>query len=88
MKTKQASIWQTYILKCSDGTLYTGVTTDLKRRVAEHNNSILGAKYTSGRRPVVLVYAKKFSNRSKASKEEHRIKKLTREDKVVLMSEK
>ena len=47
-----------YILKCSDGTLYTGITVDLKRRVGEHNTSKLGAKYTRSRRPVKLVYSK------------------------------
>ena len=78
-------MWQVYILKCSDGTFYTGVTTDLKRRVAEHNSSALGAKYTSGRRPVKLVYAKKFKNRSSASSEEARIKNLTRLQKLELI---
>lgn len=74
-----------YILKCSDGSLYTGITTDLKRRVVEHNGSSLGAKYTSGRRPVVLVHSKKFKNRSNASKEEARIKSLSREEKLELI---
>lgn len=74
-------------MKCSDKTFYTGITTDLKRRVDEHNNLKLGAKYTSGRRPVELVYAKKFKNRSTASKEENRIKKLSREEKSELISQ-
>ena len=56
-----------YILKCADKTLYTGITTDLKRRIGEHNCSKLGAKYTTSRRPVKLVYYKKFKNRSVAS---------------------
>lgn len=74
-----------YILQCADSTFYTGITTDLKRRVAEHNgqgNS--GAKYTSGRRPVSLVYVKKFENRSLALREEARVKKLRRESKLEL----
>lgn len=71
-----------YILKCSDDTLYTGITTDLKRRLREHNNSKLGSKYTRARRPVSLIYAKKFADRSKASIEEARIKKLPRENKL------
>ena len=71
-----------YILKCSDGTLYTGITIDLDRRIKEHNSSEFGARYTSSRRPVKLVYSKKFSNRSIASKEEARIKKLTRTEKL------
>jgi len=74
-----------YILKCADKTFYTGITTDLKRRVAEHNSAKLGAKYTASRRPVKLVYCKKFKNRSSASKEEARIKKLKRVQKLELI---
>ena len=77
-----------YILKCKDGSLYTGITTDLARRVREHNGSKLGAKYTKARRPVKLFYSKKFKNRSVASKEEARIKKLKRTDKLSLVSHK
>ncbi|MBU4217183.1 GIY-YIG nuclease family protein [Candidatus Parcubacteria bacterium] len=75
-------MWQVYILKCADKTFYTGITTDLERRVGEHNSSDLGARYTSGRRPVRLVYAQNFANRSLASKEEIRIKNLSREEKI------
>ena len=71
-----------YILKCSDDTLYTGITTDVKRRVIEHNSSKLGAKYTQARRPVDLVYSKKYSTRSLASKEESRVKRLSRKEKL------
>jgi putative endonuclease len=74
-----------YILKCADKTLYTGITTDLKRRVFEHNNSKTGAKYTNARRPVKLIYSKKFKNRSLASKEEARIKNLSRLEKLVML---
>lgn len=74
-----------YIIKCADKTLYTGITTDLKRRVAEHNDSKLGAKYTSSRRPVRLVFSKKFKSRSTASKEEARIKKLKKAQKLELI---
>ena len=74
-----------YILKCADGTLYTGITTDLKRRVAEHNGSRLGAKYTSARRPVEMVYSRRFKNRSNASKAEARVKGLNREEKLSLI---
>ena len=74
-----------YILKCADKTLYTGITTDLNRRVDEHNNTKLGATYTSSRRPVKLVYSKKFKNRSIASKEEARVKKLKRNKKLELI---
>ena len=78
-------MYYTYILKCRDKTLYTGITTDLKRRLAEHNTSKIGAKYTSSRRPVKLVYSKKFKNRSSASREEARIKKLTKAGKMELI---
>ncbi|MFA5829982.1 MAG: GIY-YIG nuclease family protein [Candidatus Gracilibacteria bacterium] len=74
-----------YILKCADETLYTGITVDLERRIQEHNQSKLGAKYTKARRPVRLVYSKKFRNRSLASKEENRIKHLSREEKLKLV---
>lgn len=77
-----------YILKCADKTLYTGITLDLERRVAEHNTSKVGAKYTKARRPVKLVYSKKFKTRSLAQKEESRIKKLKREEKLELLNYK
>lgn len=74
-----------YILRCNDNTLYTGITTDLKRRIAEHNGEgKLGSKYTRVRRPVKVVYRKIFKGRGEASKEEARIKKLTREQKEAL----
>jgi putative endonuclease len=82
------NMWQLYILKCADKTLYTGITTDLNRRIEEHNSSVLGAKYTSGRRPVKLIYSKNFTNRSLASKEESRIKKLSREEKIEIICKK
>ncbi len=74
-----------YILKCADKTLYTGITVDLKRRIKEHNTSKLGAKYTSTRRPVELIYSKKFRNRSLASKKENQIKNLSRTEKLELI---
>lgn len=74
-----------YILKCADATLYTGITVDLDRRILEHNTAKTGAKYTKSRRPVALVYSKKFRNRSLASKAENRLKKLTRAQKLQLI---
>ena len=68
--------WHVYILKCKDRTLYTGVTTDLKRRVEEHNTDKLGAKYTRPRRPVTLVYSEILKNRAHAQKREAEIKQL------------
>ncbi len=78
-------MYHLYILKCTDGTLYTGITTDLKRRIAEHNSAKLGAKYTVSRRPVKLAYSKKFKNRSLASKAEAEIKKLKKSQKLELV---
>jgi len=77
-----------YILKCQDKTLYTGITLDLERRVKEHNTSNLGARYTKARRPIKLVYSRRFKNRSNAQKEEARIKKLSREEKMEIIKNK
>lgn len=74
-----------YILKCSDKTLYTGITVDLTRRVREHNSSKLGSKYTAVRRPVKLVYSKKFRNRSEATRAEYQIKQLSKKEKLKLI---
>lgn len=78
-------MWNVYILQCADDTFYTGITTDIERRLSEHNLSDKGAKYTRARRPVLLVYTSTFSNRSEASVEEARIKKLNREQKERLI---
>ena len=74
-----------YILQCVDKSLYTGITVNLAKRLKEHNHSKLGAKYTMARRPVKIVYSKKFRNRSSASKAEIQIKKLSREEKIELI---
>jgi putative endonuclease len=78
-------MWYVYILCCADKTLYAGITVDLARRLKEHNTSKLGARYTRARRPVKIIYSKKFRDRSTASKAESRIKKLSREDKLKLI---
>jgi putative endonuclease len=70
-----------YILRCSDETFYTGITTDLYKRIDEHNHSPKGAKYTRSRRPVTLVYNESCENRSEATKREIAIKKMTRSEK-------
>jgi len=77
-----------YILRCHDDTLYTGITTDLQRRLKEHNSSDKGAKYTKNRRPVELVYAEKQNDRSNASKREYLLKHLSRSQKLQLIKEK
>jgi putative endonuclease len=84
-KQINSPMYHLYILKCADKTLYTGITVDLKRRVKEHNESKLGARYTSSRRPVKLIYSKKFRTRSTASKEEFRIKHLSQKEKLELV---
>jgi len=80
--------WNVYLVRCADGTLYTGIATDVTRRVAEHNGSdALGARYTRSRRPVVLVYAETVATRSEALKREHQIRRLGRAGKEKLMGE-
>ncbi|MEI6529635.1 MAG: GIY-YIG nuclease family protein [Candidatus Falkowbacteria bacterium] len=78
-------MYSLYIVECKDGTLYTGITIDLKGRVGEHNSSKRGAKYTRARRPVKLVYSKIFSDKSSALRAESQIKKLSRKDKLSLI---
>ena len=73
-----------YILQCADGTLYTGWTTDLERRLQAHNSG-RGAKYTRGRRPVRLAYREEQSDRSAAQKREAAIRRLSRADKLRLI---
>ena len=70
-------MWYVYILKCNDGTLYTGITNDLDKRVSSHNKGT-GAKYTKTRLPVVVVYHEEATDRSEASKREYQIKKLSK----------
>lgn len=75
----------TYILRCSDGTLYTGWTNNLEKRLREHNAG-QGAKYTRGRTPVTLVYAEQHDTKQEAMKREVQIKRLTRQEKEELVS--
>ena len=80
-------MYYVYILKCADSTYYTGITTDLERRIYEHNNSDKAAKYTRARRPLLLVYSEEYKDRSMASKREYKIKKkMTRVEKLALIS--
>ena len=84
MSKKDIKAWFVYMVLCNDGTLYTGVTTDISRRVEEHNTG-KGAKYTRSRRPVRLQDAWSFPNKSSALREEHRIKKMSRKEKEQLL---
>jgi putative endonuclease len=79
-------MWYVYILECADGTLYTGITTDVTKRILTHNKG-KGAKYTKARLPVVLKASFEAEDRSKASKEEYRIKQLSRQEKIKLINE-
>lgn len=74
----------TYVLECADGTFYTGYTTDVERRVREHDSGN-GAKYTRGRTPVTLVHAESFETRSAAMSREYEIKQLSRRRKERLV---
>lgn len=75
----------TYIVKCRDGSFYTGWTNDLEKRIHAHNNGT-GAKYTKSRRPVELVYYEIFATKQEAMSREFRLKKLSREQKVKLIN--
>ena len=74
----------TYILRCSDGTYYTGWTNDLDKRLASHNEG-RGSKYTRARRPVELVYFEAFATKQEAMRREARIKQMRRADKEKLI---
>lgn len=78
-------MYHLYILRCADETLYTGITTDLERRIFEHNTSVAGAKYTRSRRPVTLVYSRCFWTRARAQREEMHVKQLSRSEKLLLI---
>lgn len=79
-------MYYVYMVKCADDTLYTGIATELERRIEEHNTSDKGAKYTRVRRPVELVYSETYPDRSAASKREYEIKrKMTRAEKLALI---
>lgn len=75
-----------YIIRCADSTLYTGYTTDVERRVQEHNEGT-GAKYTRGRRPVRLTHVEEFDSQSAAQRREYEIKQLSRTEKMELIDE-
>lgn len=74
----------TYMVRCSDGSLYTGWTNDLEKRIKDHNEG-RGAKYTKARRPVVLAYYEEFSTKEEAMRREWEIKQLTRAEKLKIL---
>ena len=78
--------WYLYMVRCHDGSLYTGITTDIARRFAEHQgNNSAGAKYLRGRGPLLLVFQKKLGNRSLALSVESKVKKLSKARKEKLL---
>lgn len=79
-------IWFVYMVRCSDGTLYTGITKDLEKRIATHNSGKNGARYTRSRRPVRLVYSEQAESKAAAARLEFQIKKLKRSKKNNLIN--
>jgi len=75
------SDWSIYLLRCADGSTYTGITTDVARRVDEHRSGDKGAKYLRGRGPLVLLYQREVGSRSQASRLEHQVRKLAKAEK-------
>ena len=85
--TATTAAWSVYILRCADGSLYTGIATDVERRLAEHNGAgRSGARYTRARRPVVLVYREAADSRAAACRREAAIKRLGKADKERLIA--
>ena len=78
--------WYVYILRCADDSLYTGITTDVARRLAEHNAGTTGARYTRARRPVAVIHVETASNRAQAARREAEIKRLERTAKLDLIA--
>lgn len=75
----------TYIVECADGTLYTGWTTNVQKRVKAHNEEKSGAKYTKAKRPVKLIYYEGYETKEEAMRREYAIKQLTRKQKLELI---
>ena len=83
----QDAPWQVYLLQCADQSLYAGVTTDLARRLQQHNGQLAGgARYTQPRRPVALVWSEACNSRSDAQQREHALRRLSREQKLALIT--
>ena len=78
--------WYVYIIRCVDNTLYTGITTDIQRRLHEHTTQVKGAKYLRGRFPIKLELLLEVENRSIASKIENKIKQLSRNNKELIIN--
>ena len=85
--TGQDATWQVYLLQCADQSLYVGVTTDLARRLQQHNGQLAGgARYTQARRPVALVWSEACDSRSDAQQRERALRRLSREQKLAIIA--
>ncbi|TXR54584.1 GIY-YIG nuclease family protein [Reinekea thalattae] len=81
-------MWFVYLVRCSDQSLYTGITNNIERRLKQHNGLLAGgARYTAARRPVTLVYQEQAADRSQASKREYQLRKLSRDKKIQLIED-
>ena len=78
--------WFVYFLRCNDNSLYAGITTDIEKRLHQHNHTKLGAKYTRAKRPVTLAFIEKATGKSSASKREYQLRKLAKIQKERLVS--
>jgi predicted GIY-YIG superfamily endonuclease len=85
-RKKKASAWVVYVLKCRDNTLYTGITSDVSRRVHQHNNGT-ASRYTRSRLPVKLIFSEPCRNRSQALKKEYAMKQLSQKEKNAYISD-
>lgn len=81
-----AAVYSVYMVRCADDSLYTGIATDVARRLAEHESSARGAKYLRGRGPLYLVLAEEIGDRSSASRVEHHLKSLGKAEKEALVT--
>lgn len=77
--------WSVYVVRCADGTFYTGIAIDVARRVREHNRGARGARYTRSRRPVILVWSVEVGDRSAALRAEAAVKRLSRREKEAIV---
>lgn len=87
IKCQTPAKWYVYLLRCNDDSLYTGATTDLQRRLRQHNHGSDGARYTRSRRPVTLAYAETVEDRATALRREYQIKQLPRSEKQALIQQ-
>lgn len=79
-------LFSLYIVRCADGSLYTGIATDVEKRLTEHTRGLRGAKYLRGRGPLEIVFAAPAGDRAAASRLEYRVKRMTREQKLELIA--